>query len=115
MSFKFEELRVYQEAILFSNSIYKLSIQWPSQYRYNLTDQLIRAALSIPLNIAEGSSRTSKDFQHFLSIARGSCYECIALITIAHQQKLVSLQQRNQLRDTVESISKMLSSLKNKI
>lgn len=71
MSFRFEELRVYQEAVSFSNSMYQITNRWPSLCRFNLTDQLIRAALSIPLNIAEGSSRTNKDFQHFLSVARG--------------------------------------------
>jgi len=115
MSFKFEELRVYQKAISFSNFIYEITKSWPSTYRFNLTDQIIRAALSIPLNIAEGSGRTSKDFQHFLSISRGSCYECIALITIAYQQKLITEEQYKELRETIDFIARMLSSLKNKI
>lgn len=65
MKFKFEELRVYQEAIVFISEIFFLTKKWPPPYKYSLADQLQRAALSISLNIAEGSSRTTKDFQHF--------------------------------------------------
>ncbi|MBI4067141.1 four helix bundle protein, partial [Candidatus Gottesmanbacteria bacterium] len=95
--FKFEELRVYQKAIRFSETIYSLTKDWPSLYRYNLTNQLQRAALSISLNIAEGSSRGKKDFQHFLSIARGSCYECIPLITLAERLKILSPKNKELL------------------
>lgn len=115
MKFKFEELRVYQEALQFSIHIYRISSQWPSVYRFNLTDQLIRAALSISLNIAEGTSRTHKDFKHFLSIARGSCYECVPLIAIAKECKLISQQQYDELSDTLDKMARMLSSLKNKV
>lgn len=83
MKFKFEELRIYQESIDFVSTIYVLTKEWPTIYKYSLADQLQRAALSIPLNIAEGSGRTSNDFAHFITISRGSCYECIAILTIA--------------------------------
>jgi four helix bundle protein len=115
MMFKFEELRVYQEAVQLSLLVYKHTQSWPSQYRYNLSDQLQRAALSISLNIAEGSSRTKKDFQHFLSIARGSCYECVPILHIALQLHLLPKDTYNDISDKVDKIARMLSSLKNKI
>jgi four helix bundle protein len=81
--FRFEGLHVYQEAETFFQWAQTLMRRWPSSYRYSLTDQLQRAVLSILLNIAEGSSRTRRDFQHFLTIARGSCFECVAIMRVA--------------------------------
>lgn len=113
--FKFEDLKVYQKATEFSFAIYSTTRNWPPKYQYNLIDQIIRAALSISLNIAEGSGRSNKDFKHFLSVARGSCYECIPLITIAEKLKLLSTEDKNNLYKEILSLSKMLSSLRNSI
>lgn len=110
--FKFEELRVYKEAIEISKFVYKITQKWPNSETYALTDQLRRAVVSIVLNIAEGSSRTSKDFGHFLSIARGSCYECIAILTIARDLRYIDQINYQDLYVKIEIISKMLTSLK---
>lgn len=115
VKFKFEELRVYNEAVQFSVLIYKITQRWSPQYRFSLSDQIQRAALSISLNIAEGSSRTKKDFQHFLSIARGSCYECVPILSIARQLSLLSQDEYASLSDKTDMIARMLSSLKNKV
>lgn len=114
MAFRFEELIVYQESLSFFCKISPLVQQWPSQYRFNLADQLMRASLSILLNIAEGSSRTRKDFQHFLIMARGSCYESLAILTVANELHLITNEVYEKLRDKLDQIAKMLTSLKNK-
>lgn len=113
--FRFEELRVYQESVKLSSDIFTLTSAWPQTYKYSLTEQLNRAGLSIPLNIAEGASRTSQDFKHFLSISRGSCYECIPIITIAKDKGLVNIRKYDELRTRIMDISKMISSLRSKI
>lgn len=115
MDFRFEELRVYQEAVSLSNQVFTRTAQWPPQLRFSLGDQLNRAALSISLNIAEGSSRTGKDFQHFLSIARGSCYECIPVITIAKHQRLIPEKDYQMVKQKIFEISKMLSALRSSL
>ncbi len=114
-SFKFEDLKVYQKAVEFASLAYSFTRSWPKSYQYSLTDQLQRATLSISLNTAEGSSRSKKDFQHFLSIARGSCYECIPLITIAYNLKLLSVKDKEVLYNEIYTLAKMLSSLRNSL
>lgn len=115
MKFKFEELRVYQEAVVFSNTVFAITKRWPAFYRYSLADQLQRAALSIALNIAEGTSRTSRDFAHFLSVARGSCYECVPILAIAKEQKLLNQAEYERLYDTVNHLARMLTALRESI
>ncbi len=110
--FSFEKLEVYQKAIGFTNLIFVETKRWPQTYQFNLADQLRRATLSIALNIAEGSSRTKKEFKRFLSIARGSCFECIPLIEIAQKQKLISTKQKNGWYNLCVSLAKMISKLK---
>lgn len=110
--FRFEDLEVYRRSLLFANNAYQITRSWPREHLYGLADQLRRAALSIPLNIAEGSSRSKKDFNRFLNIARGSCYECVPLIGIALQQGLISKEQKERLYAELTEISKMISGLK---
>ena len=111
-SFNFESLNVYQKAVLLSRDIYKLTQKWPREFLFGLTDQLRRAILSISLNIAEGSSRSNKDFLHFLSIARGSCYECIPLIQIALQLNLLTKDEYSVYYSRLKEIAQMLSGLR---
>ncbi len=112
MKFKFEELRIYQEAIEFVSYIFSITKKWPPMYKFSLADQVQRAALSIPLNIAEGSGRTGKDFQHFLSVSRGSCYECVAVLTVAKREKLLTENEFSSVYERIYVMSKMLTSLK---
>ena len=72
--FNFEDLRVYQLVLELVDRIYELTKNWPREEVFGLTNQLRRAIVSILLNIAEGSSRTKKDFKHFLDLARASLY-----------------------------------------
>jgi four helix bundle protein len=74
---------------------------------------LRRASLSIVLNIAEGSSRTKKDYKHFLIIARGSCFECVPLLKLACSLNLLSSKQEKMFYNELEEIARMLSGLRN--
>jgi four helix bundle protein len=72
----YEELIVWQKAMLLAKLVYGIQKQLPKEEVYGLGDQMRRAVVSIPSNIAEGFGRESdKEFKHFLSVARGSLFE----------------------------------------
>lgn len=110
--FRFERLSVYQRSLELTDKIYNLTKSWPKEYLYDLTSQVRRASLSIPLNIAEGSGRSKKEFQHFLTIARSSCFEIVPLMEIAHKQTLVTTEGKAEIIDEISQLSKMISKLK---
>ena len=72
-NFQYRKLIVWQKAMQFARQVYSLIEHFPISEKYALSDQVRRAAVSIPSNIAEGCGRASnRDYAHFLSIARGS-------------------------------------------
>ena len=78
----FKDLIVWQKSMELVRAVYALSKAFPVDERYALTDQLRRAVVSIPSNIAEGSGRASNaDYGHFFSIASGSLLEDVKTIT----------------------------------
>lgn len=84
MEFLFKDLIVWQKAMELVRKVYQVSKTFPVDERYALTDQLRRAVVSIPSNIAEGNGRSgNKDYAHFLAIARGSLYETLTQLQIA--------------------------------
>lgn len=110
--FKFEELRVYQDALKFVELLYLLTDRWPKSEIFGLTNQLRRAAVSIVLNIAEGSGRTRKDFRHFLDMARSSCYECVAILTIAKNRKYITEHEFDEMYEWCNKLARTISALK---
>ncbi|OGE04456.1 hypothetical protein A3B51_02875, partial [Candidatus Curtissbacteria bacterium RIFCSPLOWO2_01_FULL_41_18] len=89
----FEKLIVYQEAIKLALDIYKLTKNFPKDETFGLISQLRRATVSISLNIAEGSSRSKKEFAHYLDMARGSTYELIPLLKISSELGFIGTKE----------------------
>jgi len=107
----FRELEVWQLSMDFVESVYKALKAFPAEERYGLCDQIRRAAVSVPSNIAEGFGRDSNtDFAHFLTIARGSLFEISTQLEIA--SRLGYLPPDSGLYPMIESIGKMLNSLR---
>ena len=110
--FNFENLNVYKKAIEFAKHVYLATKVFPREEMFGLTNQFRRAAVSISLNIAEGSAQSKKSFRKFLDIARGSVYECVAALQISQDIGYIGVQKLEQLRTDLVTISKMLSGLK---
>jgi four helix bundle protein len=112
MSFPFESLDVYKRAIQFIAEIETLLERERVRLSRSIADQLSRAALSIPLNIAEGNGRWHKgDKRNFFWIARGSVFECIPILEVLKIKKLITEQECNSYRAQLEVIGKMLTRL----
>ena len=106
----FRSLVVWQRAIDLVRMVYAVAKNFPAEERYALTDQLRRAVVSIPANIAEGNGRASnKDYAHFLSIARGSLYETLTHLEIAKQ--LDYLSDYTEIEALAAEIGRMLGSM----
>lgn len=107
--FKFESLEVWKKSVEFAAYIYELIKDFPNWESYNLTSQIARAAVSISLNIAEGSSRTSKvDNKRFIQMSIGSLNEVVTCLYIAKTQKYVKDAKFKEAYEKCEEISRML-------
>ena len=113
MSFtSYKELTVWQKSMDLTEEIYRLVKKLPKEETYALSDQMRRAAVSVPSNIAEGHGRqTEKEFKSFLSIARGSCYEIETQLLICVRQKYLSDPETKPVFDLLSEISRMLTAL----
>lgn len=108
----YNDLQVWQESMLLVTAVYKLSSLFPNDERYGLTDQMRRAAVSIPSNIAEGHARNSKlDFARFLRISLGSCTELETQIIIAKNLEYVTEEKIELILNQSLVIRKMLAKL----
>ena len=110
----YKELIVWQKSMEFVDWVYAMLKTFPREENYRLCDQLARAVVSIPSNIAEGNGRNPKsDFARFLSIARGSLYETMTQLEIAKRQGYIN--DLTQAEECANSIRKMLNSLITKL
>ena len=114
--FTYRKLRVYQQSKKLVLVIYDLLKYFPKEENYALCDQLRRAVISIPSNIAEGISRTSRKEQiHFLEISFGSLNEVMCQIEIANELGIISQENLLLVEDYYKLISQMLSGLRRSI
>lgn len=112
MYYKFERLEIWQLARDFVRLVYNCIKSFPKEELFALTSQIRRAAISILLNIAEGSERGSdKDFIRFIRIARGSLNEVIAGCYIALDQRYLTEIQFGDIYQQSNVLAKKMNSL----
>jgi four helix bundle protein len=108
----YKDLVAWQKSMDLVTAVYRASQRFPKEEIFGLVSQIRRAAVSIPSNIAEGHARTSKkEFQYFLSNARGSLAELETQLTIAHQLAYIDETGINQLLDRLGEVGRILNGL----
>ena len=111
--FTFFDLRVYKEAKTLVREVYILLEKFPKCEVYALGDQLRRAVVSVPSNIAEGSGRFSvKEKIHFIEIAYGSLTETLCQLDIAHDLEYINDAEFETEKERIDTIAKQLSGLR---
>jgi len=108
----FEDLEVWKRGCQLAVRIYELM---RDNRDYGLRDQMQRAAVYIPSNIAEGSERSPKEFAHYLTIARGSAAELKTQTYIASRVGMIESDQMREVIQECQEISKMLYGLREKL
>ncbi len=114
-TFRFLDFAVYQD----SKKLYKLVANVTKEFprlHEDLVRQLIRAVLSISLNIAEGSAKKSdKDFNRYIENALGSVNESVAALDITFDNRLINIDSFTKLKELAEKIAKQLGGLSKKL
>lgn len=112
----YKDLIAWQKAIELVVIVYRLSARFPKDENYGLRQQLRRAAVSIPSNIAEGQCRsTTKDFLHFLAVAHGSLAEVETQVIIARRLDYFQQQEMDELIPQINEVGRILSGLRNSL
>ncbi len=112
----FRNYDVYNNAMSFVTSTYKLTKLFPDEEKFGLTNQLRRAAVSVPSNIAEGASRESeKEFSRYLEIAMGSCFEVETQFVIASNLNYIENSSLIKVLEELTIIQKQLNAFRSKL
>ena len=112
----FREMVIWKRSLELSKLIYKHVSQFPTSEVYGLASQIKRSAVSIPSNIAEGSSRSSdKDFNRFLQIALGSAFELETQLILAREFDYLTNQNYTEILKELNEIQKMINGFRTKL
>jgi four helix bundle protein len=112
----FKQLLIWQKGFQIAVKSFKLTASSPKEEKFGLSTQLTRAAVSIPSNIAEGSSRSSyKDYNRFLEISLGSSFEMETQLMIAEAVNFGEKEKRDELLKEIDEEQKMLMSFMSKL
>ena len=114
--FNFEKLESWQRAIDFADVVYYSTSDFPRDEIFGLTMQMRRAAVSVSSNLAEGSSRSSRnDFARFTEIATGSLFEVVSHSVVARRRGFLSENDYTLIYQGAERLGKMLSGLRSSL
>lgn len=116
MSDSYRDLVVWQKAMALVTAIYRATDAFPARERYGLTNQVCRAAVAIPSDIAEGKGRISKkEYVQMLARARGSSYEVQTQLEIAHNLEFLETAAFEALAEKAAEVGRLLNGLITKI
>lgn len=112
-TYPFENLEVWKRSRKLVSDVYLLLSGFPSFERFGLCDQIRRAVISIPSNIAEGSARISaKEQLRFIDYSYGSLMEVYCQLILANDLKYISEVQLSEIKEQVETIGKLINGMR---
>ncbi|MHB1178760.1 MAG: four helix bundle protein [Daejeonella sp.] len=106
----FRNLTIWLNAMILAKEVYFTTSTYPKEEKYGLVSQINRCCVSVPSNIAEGSSRSSnKEFSHFIKISLGSLFELETQLILSKEFGIISSETLEALVTKIVSLQKMLS------
>ena len=112
----FRQLRIWLDSVELTTEVYQLTQTFPIQHKFGLASQLYRAAVSIPSNIAEASSRKSeKEFAHFVSLSLGSAFELETQLIIAEKCRIGEDFDYQALAMKVQTLQRQIAAFANSL
>jgi len=115
MSLRFTKFKVYQDSKVLHSKVVIITRKFPKDFYY-LKDQLRRCTLSIVLNIAEGSAKTSdKDFNRYIENSLGSANEAASALDVSLSEELISKREFDDLIDRAEQVINQLGGFSKKL
>lgn len=111
----FKNMKIWKLGMEIVEETFLLTNHFPSSEKFGLISQINNCSVSIPSNIAEGSSRTNKSFSHFLDISLGSSFELYTQLLIALKRKYIKETEFKLLEDKIEEFQKMTSSFQSSL
>ena len=115
MAKDYKELRIWQQAMDLVLMVYEATDSMPKEEIYGLTNQIRRAAVSVPCNIAEGESRGTKEFIHFLKIAQGSMAELETQLILTGRLNMINTNKVEGIIQFLTGVKKQTYSLIRKL
>ncbi|MBK6362483.1 MAG: four helix bundle protein [Saprospiraceae bacterium] len=115
-TYNFEKLEIWQLSKNLTVMIYNTTKDFPDSEKFGITNQLRRAAVSIPTNIAEGVNKTSeKERSRYLQIAYGSSMEVISLLLISNELNYIYSEDLEKCRIIINEISNKINAYNRKL
>ena len=111
----YKNLKIWILGIEIVGDVFEVINNFPKDEKYGLASQISRCSISIPSNIAEGSSRTDKSFSHFIDISLGSSFELETQLIIAFKRNYINKEQLNELEEKIAEFQKMTMGFQNKL
>lgn len=113
MRHNYKNLKIWQLGIEIANDISDILLDFPKHERYDLSSQISRCSVSMPSNIAEGSSRTDKSFSNFIDYSLGSSFELSTQLLVAKHRKYINEITFEKLENKIEEFQRMTMSFQN--
>jgi len=107
--------KIWKLGLEITYDVFDVINEFPSHEKFDLRSQISRCSISIPSNIAEGSSRTDKSFSHFIDIALGSSFELETQLLIAQNRDYINEEKLKKLTSKIGEFQKMTMGFQNRL